>query len=78
MKVEVLKCFKTEQGLCGEFYVYDSNGRKELVLENCNNIKVFAHFSGKTIEDCLVNPTSKVREAVLIASIEYLRGSEDE
>jgi hypothetical protein len=73
MKIDVLKCFETEQGICGEYYAYDKNGSKYLVLKNCNDIKVFSHYLGKKIEDCLGEATTEVKQAILIASTEYLK-----
>ena len=73
MRVEILRCFKNNGKVYGEYYVYDSNGDKELVIQNEMDLKVVAHFNGKKVEDCIVRPTLKVIEAVIMASVEYLK-----
>lgn len=78
MKVEVLKCFKDDNGVYGEYYVYDANGNKFLVFQNEMDIKVVTHFKGKKIEDCIVRPTQKVIDAVTSATITYLQEKESE
>lgn len=73
MKVEILRCWKTKYGICGEYYVTATTGEKELVIQNCNDIRVIAHWLEKKVEDCIMRPTSKVVEAVTMATVEYLK-----
>lgn len=76
MRVEILRCFKSNGYVYGEYYVHDSNGRKELVFQNGTDIKVITHFNGKKVEDCVVGPTLKVIEAVMGAATTYLQERE--
>ena len=73
MRVEVLRCFKTDLGIHGEYYVYDSQDRKTLVLQNENDIKGFIHLRGKKVEDCILSVMQAVKDAVIMASVEYLK-----
>lgn len=73
MRVEILKCFKVDGYVYGEYYVYDSNGNKHFVFQNEKDIKAVEHFKGKKVEDCVVRPTQKVIDAVIMASVEYLK-----
>lgn len=72
MEVEVLKCFKTKDGLYGEYYVTEGDS-KFLVFQNCNDIKLIVHWQGKKVEDCITRPTQAVKDAILMASIDYLQ-----
>lgn len=71
MKIEILRCFRNDDAVYGEYYIYD-DVRKYLCFQNGTDIKLLLHLYGKRIEDCVANPTQKVIEAVLATSKEYL------
>lgn len=76
MKIEVLRRFKNDGCVYGEYYIHDSKGNKYLVSQNEMDIKIITHFKGKKVEDCVVRPTQEVIDAVIMASVEYLKESD--
>lgn len=74
MKIEVLRCFKNND-VYGEYYVYPDDERQVLVVQNGNDIKVIVHLSGKRVDDCVLKPKPEIIEAVVMASVEYLKES---
>lgn len=72
MIVEVLRCFKTDDGISGEYYISDGDS-KHFVFQNCGDIKIIVHWQGKKVEDCVTRPTQKAKDAIIMASIEYLK-----
>ena len=74
MTVEVLRCFKNDD-VYGEYYVHTDDGRKTLVIQNGIDIKAIVHLNGKRVDDCVLKPKSEIIEAVVMASVEYLKES---
>lgn len=72
MEVEVLRCFKTDNGLCGEYYISEGDS-KHLAFQNYGDIKLIVHWQGKKVEDCITRPTQEAKDAIIMASIEYLK-----
>lgn len=71
IKVEVLKCFKQDNRIYGEFYVHLGDVR-ELVIQNGVDIVIIPHVLGAEVKDCIKQPSRKVREAIANAAEEYL------
>lgn len=71
MKIEVLRCFKNDEVVYGEYYVYE-DGKKYLCFQNGEDIKILVHWFGKQVADCVTKPTQKVVEAIHRVSEEYL------
>ena len=76
LEVEVLRCFKTDKGIYGEYFVIDTQGRKTLILQNENSIKGFMHLRDKKVDDCLLGVTQEVKDAIKKASDDYLASKE--
>ena len=74
IKVEVLKCFKQDNRIYGEFYVTDEldSQTNYLVIQNELDIVVIDHLLHKTVEGCMLRPNRKVREAIACAVDKYL------
>ena len=74
MKVDVLRCWKSEHGVSGEYYVYDDySDNKYFIIQNCNDIKAVAHYADRKVEECIARPTQAVKDAIIMASVEYLK-----
>lgn len=71
MKIEILRCFKNDDVVYGEYYVY-KDCKKYLCFQNGEDIKILDHCFGKQVADCVAKPTQKVVEAIHRVSKEYL------
>ena len=82
IEVEILRCWKgccgLTDGLFGEFYVKDSSGSKTFIFVNEGEMKCIGHFVGRSIKECLAEPTQKVKDAILKASEAYLEQKKGE
>lgn len=78
MKIEILRCFKTDFGMCGEYYLHHENGGKDLIVQNCNDIKAIPHWQEKRVRDCITEITQEVADDIIIASIEYLKRMQED
>ena len=72
MIVEVLRCQKHNDLIWGEYYI-EGNGKKWLVLQNGNDIQMVVHWLNRPIKECLEKPTQEVIDAIIMASVEYLK-----
>lgn len=71
MKVEVLRCFKMDGKVYGEYYVVENNSRT-LAFQNGDDIKIIAHFLDRPIKECIARPTQEVVDLITKASCKYL------
>lgn len=71
MKIEILRCFKNDDAVYGEYYVYE-NDKKYLCFQNGEDVELLVHWRGKQVTDCITKPTRKVVEAIHKISEEYL------
>lgn len=77
MKVEVLRCFKMDGKVYGEYYVVENNS-KTLAFQNGDDIKIIAHFLDRPIKECIARPTKGVVDLIAKASCKYLNTKEGE